>query len=49
MNEYAANVIIENIFQQADAEGNSFTYFSEITNHRADDTALNIELCLEKW
>jgi len=42
-NEYAANVIIESIFQQVDAEGNSFTYFSEITDHRADDTALNID------
>jgi hypothetical protein len=42
-NEYAANVINENIFQQVDAEGSSFTYFSEITNHYADDTALTME------
>jgi hypothetical protein len=42
-NEYAANVIIENILQQVDAEGNSFTYFSEVTDHQDDDTAMNID------
>jgi hypothetical protein len=40
--EYAANVIIENIFQQVDSKGNSVTYFSYITDDRNDQTALTV-------
>jgi hypothetical protein len=38
--EYAANVIIENIFQQVDEEGKQHLLFQEIMDHRADHTAI---------
>jgi hypothetical protein len=41
--EYAANVIAENMYAQVDAEGNQFTLLQEIIEHRKDDLALNVE------
>jgi len=40
VNEYAANLIIENIFQQVDEEGRQHLLFQEIMDHRKDHTAL---------
>jgi hypothetical protein len=37
--EYAANLIIENIFQQVDEEGRNHLIFQEILDHRNDHTA----------
>jgi len=39
-NEYAANLIIENIYQQVDDEGRQHLLFHEITDHRSDHMAL---------
>ena len=41
--EYAANVIAENMYVQVDAEGNQFALLQEIIGHRKDNTALNVE------
>jgi hypothetical protein len=38
--EYAANLIIENIYQQVDSEGHSHLIFKEITDHRSDHMAV---------
>jgi hypothetical protein len=37
--EYAANVIAENMYAQVDIEGNHFTLLQEIVGHKKDDTA----------
>lgn len=39
---YSANVIAENIFSQCDNEGRRQAVMSEITDHRKDNTALDI-------
>jgi hypothetical protein len=41
VSEYAANVIIENIYQQVDSEGHMHMFFKEIMDHRNDGTQLN--------
>ena len=40
--QYAANVIAENIFSQADSEGNQYSIISEITDHKGDNSAIKI-------
>jgi hypothetical protein len=40
--EYAANIIAENMYAQVDVEGNKFTLLHKIIGHRKDDTALTI-------
>jgi hypothetical protein len=40
VDEYAANIIIENMYQQVDSDGNTHLIFQEITNHRCDSLAL---------
>ena len=37
--QYTANFIAENIFSQADSEGNRYNITSEITDHAKDDSA----------
>jgi hypothetical protein len=41
--EYAANVISENIYSQVDDDGNRFLLLGEIINHRSDHTAISID------
>jgi hypothetical protein len=41
VSEYAANVIIENIYQQVDSEGNIYMFFKEIMDHRNNGTQLD--------
>ena len=41
--EYAANIISENIYSQVDDDGNRFLLLSEIINHRSDHTAIPID------
>jgi len=38
--EYAANIIAENMYALVDTEGNQFTLLQEIIGHKKDDTAL---------
>jgi hypothetical protein len=38
--EYATNLIIENIYQQVDSEGDNHLIFKEITDHRSDHMAV---------
>ncbi len=38
--EYAANIIAENIFAQVDPEGNQYLLLDEITGHHSDSSAL---------
>lgn len=44
--EYAANVIADNIYSQVDADGNRPLIFQEITDHKKDHTAVAID---DKW
>jgi len=41
VDEYAANIIIENMYQQVDSDGNTHLIFQEITDHRCDSSALH--------
>jgi hypothetical protein len=38
--EFYANVITENLFSQADSEGNQYVLMREISNHRKDETSV---------
>jgi hypothetical protein len=40
--QYAANVIAENMYAQVDDEGNMFQLLDEIMDHKKDDTAIDI-------
>jgi hypothetical protein len=40
--QYAANVIAENMYAQVDNEGNMFQLLDEIMDHKKDDTAIDI-------
>jgi hypothetical protein len=44
--EYAANMIAENIYAEVDSEGNQFLIMDEIIGHQANETALTSE---EQW
>jgi hypothetical protein len=44
--EYAANIIAENIYAEVDAEGNHFLIMDEITGHKADENAIGKD---EQW
>ncbi len=44
--DYAANLIAENIYSQVDAEGIRYVLLDEIINHRSDSTAIQID---DKW
>ena len=37
--QYAANLIAENIYSQVDKDGHRYTLMDEIVDHRKDDTA----------
>jgi hypothetical protein len=41
VDEYMANVIVENLYSQVDDEGHSHLLMKEITDHRKDRTALD--------
>jgi hypothetical protein len=38
---FTANLIAENLYSQVDAEGNSYSIFSEIVDHKSDGTAIS--------
>jgi hypothetical protein len=40
--QYAANIIAENMYAQVDDEGNMFQLLDEIMDHKKDDTAIDI-------
>jgi hypothetical protein len=42
VDNYYANVIAENMFAQVDAEDKQYMLMHEITDHRADDSALRV-------
>ena len=44
--EYAANIITENIYAEVDAEGNQFLIMDEIIGHKADENGITKE---EQW
>ena len=37
---FTANLIAENLYSQVDEEGNSYSIFSEIVDHKSDGTAV---------
>ena len=41
--EYAANVIVENMYAQVDEDGNQFLMFDEIMDHKCDKDAMRYE------
>jgi hypothetical protein len=41
--EYAVNIIAENIYSQVDPEGNRFVMLKEITDHHKDNTAVSLK------
>ena len=38
---FTANIIVENLYSQVDAEGNSYSIMSEIIDHTRDGTAVS--------
>jgi len=40
--KYQANIIAENMYAQVDDEGNEFLLLDEITDHKSDDSAIQI-------
>ena len=45
MEEFPANLIVENIFVQDDGEGHELFLLDEIVMHRTTDAALTMENC----
>ena len=43
--EVEANLIAECMVSECDQEGRQYRMLKEISDHRKDDTALNVEMC----
>jgi hypothetical protein len=44
---FTANLIAENLYLQVDEEGNSYSIFSEIVDHKSDGTVVSKDDVLE--